>query len=108
MSKTRKKKKPSVAPPVDGSGNKPPSTRQARREPASERNRARRQEWLLVGVVLLVTAFAFFNSLNGEFVYDDRLQIVRNPTITQMANIPKMFVQSVWQFLNQTAQAAAG
>lgn len=108
MAKNRKQKKAPLAPTVDGSNNKPASTRQARREQASERNRARRQEWLLVGGVLLITAFAFFNSLNGQFVYDDRLQIVRNPTITEMANIPRMFVQSVWQFLNEADKAAAG
>lgn len=120
MSKIRKKKRPVVAAPADAAsavtvpgaagaaGPRPSSARQARREQASERNQARRQEWLLVGGVLLVTAFAFFNSLNGQFVYDDRMQILRNPTITQMSNIPKMFVQSVWQFLNEADKAAAG
>src|SRR3954462_11803008 len=99
MSQTHKKKKkasvaPSVAAPAtDVAQPKPTSTRQARRERAFESKHQQRQEWLLLGGVLLITAFAFFNSLDGQFVYDDRLQIVRNPTITQLSNIPRMFVQ---------------
>src|SRR5205085_2979798 len=114
MSQTRKKKKkptlaPSAAAPTaEATPAKSSSVRQARRERAFESKQQQRQEWLLIGGVLLITAFAFFNSLDGQFVYDDRLQIVRNPTITQVANIPKMFVQSVWQFLNQADKAAAG
>ncbi|HKQ06754.1 MAG TPA: tetratricopeptide repeat protein [Blastocatellia bacterium] len=109
----KKKKKPSVAPSVaaptaDVAQPKPTSARQARRERAFESKRQQRQEWLLLGGVLLITAFAFFNSLDGQFVYDDRLQIVRNPTITRLSNIPRMFVQSVWQFLNEADKAAAG
>jgi protein O-mannosyl-transferase len=113
MSQTRKKKKkpttaPSILPSGDALGGTPPSARQARRGRALESRQQKRQEWLLVGGVLLVTAFAFFNSLDGQFVYDDRLQVLRNPTINQLANIPRMFVQSVWQFLNQADKAAAG
>ena len=113
MSQAGKKKRkptptPSVQPSGDAPGGKPPSARQARRERALENRQQKRQEWLLVGGVLLVTAFAFFNSLDGQFVYDDRLQVLRNPTINQLSNIPKMFVQSVWQFLNQADKAAAG
>src|SRR5438105_13850006 len=107
MSQTGRKKK-RATPPADAAISKPSSVRQARRERAVAGRLEKRREWLLIGGVLLITAFAFFNSLNGQFVYDDRLQIVRNPTITQVANIPKMFVQSVWQFLNQADKAAAG
>src|ERR671938_214151 len=110
MSQThKKKKKPSAvsaaaaaAPATETTTAKSPSVRQARRERAFESKRRQRQEWLLVGGVLLITAFAFFNSRDGQFVYDDRLQVLRNPTITRLANIPKMFVQSVCQFLNET------
>src|SRR5205085_3309107 len=109
MSQTgRKKKRATPTPTADAATSKPSSVRQARRERAVAGRLEKRREWLLVGGVLLITAFAFFNSLNGQFVYDDRLQVVRNPTITNLANIPRMFVQSVWQFLNETDQAAAG
>src|SRR5918911_1658691 len=104
----KKKKKPSPTPSADAATGKPSSARQARRARAVAGRQEKRREWMLLGGVLLITAFAFFNSLEGQFVYDDRLQVVRNPTITNLANIPKMFVQSVWQFLNETDQAAAG
>jgi tetratricopeptide (TPR) repeat protein len=104
----KKRRKPTPAPQTDAANDKPSSVRQARRERAVAGKLERRREWMLVGGVLLITAFAFFNSLDGQFVYDDRLQVVRNPTITNLANIPRMFVQSVWQFLNETDQAAAG
>ncbi|MFL6214853.1 MAG: tetratricopeptide repeat protein [Blastocatellia bacterium] len=109
MSQTgRKKKRLNPTPTADAAISKPSSVRQARRERAVAGRLEKRREWLLVGGVLLITAFAFFNSLDGQFVYDDRLQVVRNPTIKSLANIPRMFVQSVWQFLNETDQAAAG
>src|SRR5689334_4891302 len=109
MAQTGKKKKRAAhVPDADAASGKPSSARQARRERAVAGRMERRREWMLLGGVLLITAIAFFNSLDGQFVYDDRLQVVRNPTITSLANIPRMFVRSVWQFLNETDQAAAG
>lgn len=111
MAQTGKKKKkltPTATTVAEPASSKPSSARQARRERAVAGRLEKRQEWLLLGGVLLVTAIAFFNSLDGQFVYDDRLQVVRNPTITNVANIPRMFVQSVWQFLNEADKAAAG
>ena len=111
MAQTGKKKKkptPTATTVADTTSPKSSSARQARRERAVAGRLEKRQEWLLLGGVLLVTAVAFFNSLDGQFVYDDRLQIVRNPTITNVANVPRMFVQSVWQFLNEADKAAAG
>ena len=58
--------------------------------------------------VLAVTALAFVSALNGQFVYDDRLQILKNPTLNSLANIPKMFTQGVWQFLNEGDKSAVG
>jgi len=36
----------------------------------------------------------------GGFVYDDNLQIIRNPWIRDLDNIPKLFVSSTMSFLN--------
>jgi tetratricopeptide (TPR) repeat protein len=58
--------------------------------------------------VLLVSALAFLNSVEGQLVYDDRLQILKNPTLTTTANIPRMFTQGVWQFLNEKDGTAVG
>ena len=62
---------------------------------------------MLLGV-LAITALAFVNSLDGQFVYDDRYQVLKNPTLNSVANIPKMFTQGVWQFLNEGDKTAVG
>ncbi len=62
----------------------------------------------MIAGILAVTFFAFVNSLQGDFVYDDRQQILNNPTITDLSNIPKMFTESVWQFLNKNDSEAVG
>jgi tetratricopeptide (TPR) repeat protein len=85
-----------------------PSVKQQRRERAREASRlVKQQRWMLAGV-LIISFAVYFNSLDGEFVYDDQLQILKNPTIKDTSNIPKMFTQSVWQFLNPADKEAAG
>src|SRR5687767_2473023 len=84
------------------------SARQARREKARDRSQAKKMErWVIAGL-LAVTFLAFANSLQGEFVYDDRMQILNNPTISSLSNIPRMFTESVWQFLNEKNPEAVG
>ena len=111
MPQSRKpKRKPTTViekPPAPDSAKAAPA-RQARREKARETTRARKTERLLVAGLLAITFFAFVNSLQGEFVYDDRLQILNNPTVTDVSNIPKMFTESVWQFLNKNDSEVAG
>jgi tetratricopeptide (TPR) repeat protein len=89
-------------------GGRTVSAKQTRREKGRARVRARKTERLILAGVLLVSALAFANSLDGEFVYDDRVQILKNPTLTRLANIPKMFTQGVWQFLNEKDSTATG
>jgi len=56
-----------------------------------------------------VLAFgAYLNALGGEFVYDDRFQILRNPTLGDLANLPRLFAQSVWQFMSTDAGKPLG
>lgn len=86
----------------------PVSARHERRETARALSRTKDQERLLLLGVLAITILAFMNSLDGQFVYDDRLQILKNPTLSSLANIPKMFTQGVWQFLNESDKAAVG
>jgi Flp pilus assembly protein TadD len=85
-----------------------PSARQQRREQAIARTESKKRERILLIIALAITALAFFNSLNGEFVYDDQFQILKNPSLSSLANIPKMFVQSVWQFMNASSPDAVG
>lgn len=62
---------------------------------------------MLLGV-LAITLLAYLNSLDGQFVYDDRYQVLKNPTLNSLANIPGMFTKSVWQFLNEADKTAVG
>ena len=50
-------------------------------------------------LILLFVSFAvYFNALSGDFVYDDTFQIVDNPWIRDIKNIPAIFSKSVWSF----------
>ena len=72
------------------------------------RTEARSRERMIVGAILVISGLAFANALDGQFVYDDRLQILKNPTLNSLSNIPKMFTQGVWQFLNVSDVSAPG
>jgi len=84
------------------------SSRQDRREKARERTRSEKQQRLLLAGILVITALAYLNALDGQFVYDDRVQVLKNPTLNSLSNIPKMFTQGVWQFLNSSDKNAVG
>ena len=84
------------------------SARTERREQARQRSEAKSRERLLLFAILAISALAFANALDGQFVYDDRFQILKNPTLNSLSNIPKMFVQGVWQFLNEADKTAVG
>src|ERR1051325_6683527 len=84
------------------------SARQQRREKGVARSEAKKRERAILIGVLAVTALAYFNALNGGFVYDDQFQILKNPSLDSLANIPKMFVQSVWQFMNASSGNPVG
>ena len=107
MTSSKKKRRPAAAQPADPQKPVLPSSRRGavKREKVLLNGRRNR---LVLGGVLLVTGLAFLNSLDGQFVYDDRLQVLKNPAITRFENIPKMFTQSVWQFLNEADQESAG
>ncbi len=49
-------------------------------------------------VILLVSFVVYFNALFGGFVYDDNSQIVENPWIRDIRNIPTIFSNGVWSF----------
>jgi hypothetical protein len=40
----------------------------------------------------------YLNSLPDGFVYDDQLQILKNPWITSFGYIPDIFTRNVWSF----------
>ena len=52
----------------------------------------------LLFLVLGVTCLAYLATLRFSFVFDDPLQIVRNPTLTSWRFLPTLFVGHVWKF----------
>ena len=55
-------------------------------------------KFIPIMIVFLVSFAVYFNALFGDFVYDDQQQIVNNPWITDISNIPTIFSRSVWSF----------
>jgi tetratricopeptide (TPR) repeat protein len=60
-------------------------------------------EFIPILIILFVSFFVYFNALFGDFVYDDILQIVDNPWIRDVRNIPAIFSKDVWAFNPGTA-----
>jgi protein O-mannosyl-transferase len=55
-------------------------------------------------IILLFSFLVYFNALSGDFVYDDMLQIVDNPWIKDLRNIPTIFSKGVWSFWSFQAE----
>jgi hypothetical protein len=53
---------------------------------------------LAVLVVAIVAALVYANSLGHGFVVDDLHQVVENPRITSLSNLPAIFSEGVWDF----------
>jgi hypothetical protein len=51
-----------------------------------------------VVLVAIVAALVYANSLGHGFVVDDLHQVVENPRITSLTNVPAMFSEGVWDF----------
>jgi protein O-mannosyl-transferase len=50
-------------------------------------------------LAILIAAFAVYaNTLFNEFVYDDMMQVLQNPWITDVSFLPDIFSKSVWGF----------
>src|SRR6185503_3862818 len=60
---------------------------------------ARRDALTLIAIVL-VTGLVYLRALAGELVYDDTLLIARNPSIADLANLPRLFTSGYWDFLD--------
>jgi Flp pilus assembly protein TadD len=69
-----------------------PPDRQAEAPGAARRAR------IALLLILAATAAVYLNSLVGEFVYDDRFQILRNPRLASWSELPRFLGESVWQF----------
>ncbi|HYA31272.1 MAG TPA: hypothetical protein VED67_00830, partial [Thermodesulfovibrionales bacterium] len=49
-------------------------------------------------IILLFSFLLYINALVADFVYDDKYQIVDNPWIRDIRNIPIIFSGNVWSF----------
>ena len=57
-------------------------------------------------IVAIVALLVYWNSLSGQFVWDDETQIIKNQTIRSFANITKAFTSSFWAFSPNYATAS--
>lgn len=75
----------------------------AKRKPgrqAAPASRRRFPEWLPPAAALAALAAAVYaNSLANGFVSDDKIQLLQNPLVTSVAQIPRMFGSGVWSIL---------
>lgn len=106
--KGKKKFSPTVSAPTENAPSAiAPAAQFAAKTSFWDEPSAARERWLLLAV-LSVTFLAYFTALFGEFVYDDGFQILKNPTLQSLANVPAMFTQGVWQFMSAGQSEAVG
>jgi tetratricopeptide (TPR) repeat protein len=55
-------------------------------------------KFIPIVILVLVSFGVYFNALFCDFVYDDKVQILENPWIKNIGNIPAIFSRSVWSF----------
>lgn len=66
-----------------------------------------RTPWLVLAL-LLVTALVYARSLSGEFVYDDRLTVERNPAVVDAGELVASLAKPMWDFTGPDNTAAVG
>lgn len=69
-------------------------------EPSETARALTRWDGILLAGILLATAAVYARGLTGELVYDDRLLIASNPSIVDLANLPRLFTSGYWDFLD--------
>ena len=60
--------------------------------------------WWHIVLIIGLCLISFWNSLGGSFVWDDQVQILRNPTIRDLSNLPAAFTSAFWSFLGSGIQ----
>jgi protein O-mannosyl-transferase len=53
-------------------------------------------------IIMLASISVYINALSDGFVCDDNLQILKNPWLKDIKNIPDIFSKSVWSFQKET------
>jgi protein O-mannosyl-transferase len=62
---------------------------------------------LVLGIALVLVVLAYSNAVQGQFVYDDQKQIVRNPLIQNQQLLGKALTSDVWAFSGPGDRAAS-
>ena len=57
-----------------------------------------------IAVIIILSAAVFANSLPGNFVWDDEIQVVKNWRIRSFENLPSAFTTAFWSFLGTPAE----
>lgn len=76
-------------------------------ETGATRGTGRRE---LAALLLLLAAAWFVHAplLDGEFVYDDRLVVLQNPVVADLARLPEAFGSGMWDFADADTARATG
>jgi len=80
----------------------PPKQKQpkssGRKVPSTGTPRAARVKWWHIAIITILAAACYFQAAGYGFVYDDNVQIVRNPRIRSFANLKLAFTENFWAF----------
>jgi len=66
---------------------------------------SRRRTALTLALLVALAVVPFLGALRGEFVYDDRTQILENPLIQQPELLGQALTQDVWSFKGERERA---
>lgn len=66
-------------------------------DPSQTQMLRRAPRWVAPFAVGLLAAAAYVNTLGNGFVCDDLVQVVQNPELTSLSNVPKFFTEPYWR-----------
>ncbi len=84
--------------PKERSSSPPPAGASGNARAADVRHPWGRTDWLLSLVLAVVALGVYFNNLRGDWVYDDRLQILGNTLLTTPGRAGDLLGSDVWSF----------
>jgi len=59
----------------------------------------RRPTWLAPAVLVLLALAVYANTLSNGFIGDDKIQLLKNPLLADLGNVPQLLRSSVWSIL---------
>jgi tetratricopeptide (TPR) repeat protein len=59
----------------------------------------RRRSWVAPAAVALLAVAVYGNAFSNGFIGDDKIQLLKNPLLASVSNIPLLFRSSVWSIL---------